>query len=100
MTNLKLLGKRILFYTAAAFIGGAILGGSGLFVPFPTLDLGLGGLEFAGLGSIIGAGLYFLYSTRNRTGMDTGHELIAALVPLVLSPLGGLVVGALLYLLG
>lgn len=100
MTDLKRIGRRILFYTAAAFIGGALIGGSGFLMPFPTVDLGLRGLEFAGLGSILGAGLYFVYSIRNRPGRDTGEELIAALVPLVLSPLGGLLVGGLLYLLG
>lgn len=100
MTNLNRLGKRILLYTLAAFIGGALIGGTSFFVPFPTVDFGLRGLEFAGIGSLIGAGVYFIYSTRNKRGMSTGEELVAGLVPLVLSPLGGLIVGAILYLLG
>jgi hypothetical protein len=98
VTDFGQLGSRIIVYTAAAFVGAAVLWGGTLS---GALGFGVPALGSAGLGAFVAVAAYFLYSRSSGAAMqELPLEVLAAVVPLVLTPVGSLVVGLVLYFLG
>ncbi len=99
-------GDTLVDYSLAAIAGGMVLAVTGILLIFalPTVSGPLsapGSRMIAALGAVAGVSIYLIVNLRkgNRQ-LDTGNEIIAAFLPLLITPLLGLLSGLALKYLG